>query len=328
MPEKCCQKLVKRELQYSSSVDMKLIPCTGILICFVVGCSIGLVPGVQSSGETNGTETKAHVVQRGSFYCIPKKCEINHYFILCNSTDSAKPGKDECVPCGNNTFNLERVNTGNITIPYQFPEHQICTKPECDCGPEGFIVNGHECNINGAQKNCICNANKGYCGHDYRKCVKWNGAESDIPVDWGLTPNCSIQKCEKGYSKPYVGYGACKKYTNKLTTTQPTTPFTSGASATDVQNNSTEVDTTTPSVNEDKDGGLDLNILIIAVASLVPLAVIILVYLGIKLCCRNKFGQFIQRLKNAVLNNGVNDQLNIPEEQNVNAEPSEDTSMV
>lgn len=292
---------------------MKLIPC--ILICFVVGCSFGLVPGVHSSGETNGTETKAHVVQRGSFYCIPKKCEINHYFILCNSTDSAKPGKDECVPCGNNTFNLDRVNTGNINTPYRLPEHQICTKPECDCGPEGFIVNGHECNITGAQKNCICNANKGYCGHDYRKCVKWNGAESDIPVDWGLTPNCSIQKCEKGYSKPYVGYGACKKYTNKLTTTQPTTPSTSGASAT--------------SVNEDKDGGLDLNILIIAVSSLASLAVIILgVWLGIKLCCRNKFGQFIQRLKNTVPNNGVNDQLNeIPEEQNVSV-ASEATSMV
>lgn len=45
----------------------------------------------------------------------------------------------------------------------------------------------------------------------------------------------------------------CVPSTNKLTTTQPTTPFTTGASATDVQNNSTEVDnrnTTTPSVNK------------------------------------------------------------------------------
>lgn len=45
----------------------------------------------------------------------------------------------------------------------------------------------------------------------------------------------------------------CVPSTNNSTTTQPTTPSTSGASATDVQNNSTEVDTrntTLPSVNE------------------------------------------------------------------------------
>lgn len=48
-------------------------------ICFsqVVGCSIGLVPGVYSSGETDGTEKNAYVIQRGSFYCIPVKCEIS-----------------------------------------------------------------------------------------------------------------------------------------------------------------------------------------------------------------------------------------------------------
>eukprot|EP00105_Crassostrea_gigas_P045602 XP_019929750.1 PREDICTED: uncharacterized protein LOC105345502 [Crassostrea gigas] len=294
---------------------MTLFSC--ILIYFVVGI---------------GIETNAQVLHRDSYYCLPKKCLKNQFFILCDSTNSAKPGKDECIPCKNGTFNLNEMDTSTLTYHLQVPEYEVCTKPDCNCGPEGLLVNGHNCNINGAQKICICNVNEGYCGDDYRNCDKWNKAESDIPVDWGLTQNCSIKKCEEGYSKPYVGYGACEEDTNKLTTTQPTTPFTTGASATDVQNNSTEVDnrnTTTPSVNKDKDGGLDLNILIIAVASLASLAVIILgVWLGIKLCCRNKFGQFIQRLKNTVPNNGVNDQLNeIPEEQNVNV-ASEATSMV
>lgn len=81
---------------------------------------------------------------------------------------------------------------------------------------------------------------------------------------------------------------------------------------------STETRTTTPPENPDK------IIIGSVVGSIVLLAVIILgVWMG-----RKKFGQFIQRMKNAVLNDGVNDQLNIPEEQNGNAVPSEDTSMV
>lgn len=58
----------------------------------------------------------------------------------------------------------------------------------------GLLVNGHNCSINGAQKICICNVNEGYCGDDYRKCDKWNKAESDIPVDWGLTQNCKFSR--------------------------------------------------------------------------------------------------------------------------------------
>lgn len=242
-------------------IDMTLFPCI-ILIYFVVGY---------------GIETNAQVIHRYPYYCIPKQCSKNHYFVLCNSTNSAKPGNDECIPCDNGTFNLNKVDTSTLTYHLQLPEYEVCKKPDCNCGPEGFIVNGHNCSINGAQKICICNVNEGYCGDDYRKCDKWNKAESDIPVDWGLTQNCSIKKCEEGYSKPYVGYGACEEDTNNSTTTQPTTPFTSGGSATDVQNNSTEVDTTTPSVNEDKDGGLDLNILIIVVLSLIVIVVIIVV---------------------------------------------------
>lgn len=239
---------------------MTLFSC--ILIYFVVGI---------------GIETNAQVLHRDSYYCLPKKCLKNQFFILCDSTNSAKPGKDECIPCKNGTFNLNEMDTSTLTYHLQVPEYEVCTKPDCNCGPEGLLVNGHNCNINGAQKICICNVNEGYCGDDYRNCDKWNKAESDIPVDWGLTQNCSIKKCEEGYSKPYVGYGACEEDTNNSTTTQPTTPFTSGASTTDVQNNSTEVDTTTPSVNEDKDGGLDLNILIIVVLSLIVIVVIIVV---------------------------------------------------
>lgn len=304
---------------------MKLIPC---IICFVVGCSIGLVPGVYSSGETDGTVTNARVIKRGSFYCVPKKCEINHYFILCNSNNSAKPGKDECIPCSHNTFNPNKNDTS--TVPYQVPEYVVCKKPNCDCTPEGFLVNGHECHVNGAAKICLCDANKGYCGDDYQNCVKWT--ESDIRKDWGLTPNCSIKKCEKGYSRPDKKY-ACEKDSNISTTTQPTTQLTTGASDTDVNNNnSTEVDTTnttTPSVNEDKGGGLDLKYILIIVFSLLAfLAVIIFgVWKGNKLRCRNKFGQFKQRMKNAVLKNGS---LADPGdgERYASDESTEDTSMV
>lgn len=298
---------------------MMFIPC--ILICFVFGYGV--------CSELNGTRViHRESEEHGVFHCIPRICPKNFNAILCEATDPANPGKDECMPCDKNKFYPKETNTSTFKSHIQLPMDVVCRKPDCNCGHEGFLVNEHDCNVTGAQKICICNANIGYCGDDYRKCDKRN--KSDIPVDWRLTPNCSIKKCEEGYSKPYVGYGACEEDTNNSTTTQPTTPFTSGGSTTDVQNNSTEVDTTTPSVNEDKDGGLDLNILIIAVSSLASLAVIILgVWLGIKLCCRNKFGQFIQRLKNTVPNNGVNNRLNeIPEEQDVNAEPSEDTSMV
>lgn len=56
----------------------------------------------------------------------------------------------------------------------------------------GFLVNGHECHVNGAAKICLCDANKGYCGDDYQNCVKWT--ESDIRKDWGLTPNCKFSR--------------------------------------------------------------------------------------------------------------------------------------
>lgn len=154
-------------------IDMTLFPCI-ILIYFVVGY---------------GIETNAQVIHRYPYYCIPKQCSKNHYFVLCNSTNSAKPGNDECIPCDNGTFNLNKVDTSTLTYHLQLPEYEVCKKPDCNCGPEGFIVNGHNCSINGAQKICICNVNEGYCGDDYRKCDKWNKAESDIPVDWGLTQN-------------------------------------------------------------------------------------------------------------------------------------------
>lgn len=60
----------------------------------------------------------------------------------------------------------------------------------CDFFFLGFLVNKHQCNVTGAQKICICNANKGYCGDDYKNCVKWNGKESDIGEGYGLTPKC------------------------------------------------------------------------------------------------------------------------------------------
>lgn len=60
---------------------------------------------------------------------------VDHYFILCNSNNSAKPGKDECIPCSHNTFNPNKNDTS--TVPYQVPEYVVCKKPNCDCTPEG-----------------------------------------------------------------------------------------------------------------------------------------------------------------------------------------------
>lgn len=62
---------------------------------------------------------------------------VDHFFILCDSTNSAKPGKDECIPCKNGTFNLNEMDTSTLTYHLQVPEYEVCSKPDCNCGPEG-----------------------------------------------------------------------------------------------------------------------------------------------------------------------------------------------
>lgn len=271
---------------------MMLIAC--ILICFVLGYGV--------CSELNGTRViHRESEEHGVYHCIPRICPKNYHAILCMVTDPANPGKDDCIPCDENTFNPTETNTSAIPYHIQFPMDVVCRKPDCNCGPEGFLVNKHQCDVTGAQKICVCNANKGYCGDDYKNCVKWNGKESDIREGYGLTPKCTIEKCGEGNSKAYPGYGACAPSTNITTTgtTQRTAPSTSGPSGTDlnkstVVTNSTEVitnsteatNTTTPIISQDKDGGLVLKIAI----PLSLVAVIILsVWMGIKFCCRNKF---------------------------------------
>lgn len=264
---------------------MMLIPC--IIICFVFGYGV--------CSELNETR----VIQRKSeeqkvYYCIPRICPKNFNAILCEATDPANPGKDECMPCDKNKFYPKETNTSTFTSHIQLPMDVVCRKPDCNCGHEGFLVNEHDCNVTGAQKICICNANIGYCGDDYRKCDKRN--KSDIPVDWRLTPNCTIEKCGEGNSNAYPGYGACAPSTN-ITTTGTSTSGPSGTdlnkstvvtNSTEVITNSTEAtNTTTPSISQDKDGGLVLKI---AIPLALLVAVIILsVWMGIKFCCRNKF---------------------------------------
>lgn len=314
---------------------MKFIPCTGILICFVFG---HLVPWVYS--ESNGPfviQRKLVEDQRVIIYhCITTRCLKNYHAILCKATDPANPGKDECIPCGNNTFYPNETDTRTLVDHIEVPEYEICIEPDCNCVREAILVNGPACHVNGSKKICMCNAKIGYCGNDYKSCVKWN--ESDIGEGYQLTANCTIEKCEEGHSKPYPGYGTCDPTTG---TTQPTPPPTSGASGTDVHNNSTKVltnstevknnstdttNTTTPSINEDKGGGLVPKIAI-------PLAflviMIIIAYVLVRFRCRKKFGRFMQRRRNAAQNNGVNNRLNgIPEEQNVSDGSTEATSMV
>lgn len=264
---------------------MMLIAC--ILICFVFGYGV--------CSELNGTSViHRELEEHGVYHCIPRICPKNYHAILCMATDPANPGKDDCIPCDENTFNPKETNTSTITYHIQLPMDEVCRKPDCKCGSEGFLVNEHDCNVTGAQKICICNANIGYCGDDYRKCDKRN--KSDIPVDWRLTPNCTIEKCGEGNSNAYPGYGACAPSTN-ITTTGTSTSGPSGTdlnkstvvtNSTEVITNSTEAtNTTTPSISQDKDGGLVLKI---AIPLALLVAVIILsVWMGIKFCCRNKF---------------------------------------
>lgn len=158
---------------------MMLIAC--ILICFVLGYGV--------CSELNGTRViHRESEEHGVYHCIPRICPKNYHAILCMVTDPANPGKDDCIPCDENTFNPTETNTSAIPYHIQFPMDVVCRKPDCNCGPEGFLVNKHQCNVTGAQKICICNANKGYCGDDYKNCVKWNGKESDIREGYGLTP--------------------------------------------------------------------------------------------------------------------------------------------
>lgn len=265
------------------------------------------------------------LISRGNSCCKPADCKINQDYILCDQSD--KNGEDKCEPCYTGTVNPKPFNTAVIPDK-NFPKY--CQKPECGdsvCPPEAEVANTMEC-LRTGKAVCQCSLSKDYCGSDPLRCR--SSKEYDIPEGHQLMQNCSIKKCEEGYSRADNEY-ACEKNTNISTTTQPTTPFTSGASGTDVLNEVDTTNTTIPSINEDQGGGLDLKVvIIIALSSLASLAVIILgVWMGIKLCCRNKFGQVIQRLKNAVLNNGVNNQLNgIPEEQNVSDESTEATSMV
>lgn len=55
-----------------------------------------------------------------------------------------------------------------------------------------ILVNGPACHVNGSKKICMCNAKIGYCGNDYKSCVKWN--ESDIGEGYQLTANCKFSR--------------------------------------------------------------------------------------------------------------------------------------
>lgn len=276
------------------------IPC--ILICFVFGYGV--------CSELNGTRViHRESEEHGVFHCIPRICPKNSHAILCTATDPANPGKDKCMPCEENTLNPRETNTSTFTDHIQVPLYEVCRKPDCNCVIEARITNLDEC-LKTGNANCECNHDKGFCGDDPKTCEICDGNITDPNYD------SLAGKCKPGYFKDTKGNGPCSKHRN---CSEGEIIIFNGNSTMDRQcGPSTETRTTTE--NPDK-------ILVIigsVVGSIVLLAVIILgVWMG-----RKKFGKFIQRMKNAVLNNGVNDQLNIPEEQNGNAEPSEDTSMV
>lgn len=229
------------------------------------------------------------LISRGNSCCKPADCKINQDYILCDQSD--KNGEDKCEPCYTGTVNPKPFNTAVIPDK-NFPKY--CQKPECGdsvCPPEAEVANTMEC-LRTGKAVCQCSLSKDYCGSDPLRCR--SSKEYDIPEGHQLMQNCSIKKCEGGYPRPDNGY-ACEKDAPRTyisTTTQPTTPSTSGPSGTDVQN-LTEVDTTnttTPSVNEDQGGGLDLKVVIIVLSSAILALIIILgLWKGIKLRWRNKF---------------------------------------
>lgn len=249
-----------------------------ILIIFVTALVLVLVPGVY---------TKTLPIQRGLNYCIPKLCDIDHYAILCKETDPANPGEDKCRPCGNNSVNPRRINTTNISFQLE-PANRTCIIPAhtCKCLEENILTNEDECNKTGIP-NCVCDRSKHYCGPDHHTCQKWPGKATDIKEDQELAQNCTIVRCEEGYSKP-AGDGVCKKDAPS-TTSQSSTSSTPGASSTDIHSAATEAQITTPpSVSEDEDDGLPLGIVILIV-SLVLVAIIILGMIFIY-CVRNQRG--------------------------------------
>lgn len=234
------------------------------VILIIFGAAFCLVPGVY---------TNTLPIQRGPNYCIPVLCDIDHYAILCKATDPANPGEDKCHPCGNNSVNPRRINTTNI--PFQLePANRTCIIPAhtCKCLEENIVANEGECNKTGIP-NCVCDRSKRYCGPDHRTCQKWPGKATDIKEDQELAQNCTIVRCEEGYSKP-AGDGVCKK--NAPSTTQSSTSSTPGASSTDIHSAATEAQITTPpSVSEDEDDGL-LRKTLIPIGSLVLVAIIII----------------------------------------------------
>lgn len=253
-----------------------------------------------AAAMTHAEECSAGIIKRGDICCKPKICEINEDYRLCNNTHR----EDRCIPCPPNTTNQDIINTSRVYE--QIPG--ICKEIECFCLPEARIKNLDECLMKTEKAICECNHDKGFCGEDPKTCEICDGNMTDPNYD------SLAGKCKPGYFKDTKGNGPCSKHRN---CSEGEIIIFNGNSTMDRQcGPSTETQTTTE--NPDK------IIIGSVVGSIVLLAVIIPgVWMG-----RKKFGQLIQRMKNAVLNNGVNDQLNIPEEQNCNAEPSEDTSMV
>lgn len=228
-------------------------------------------------------------IQRGTYHCIPVLCLINHYAILCKETDPAKPGKDECHPCGNNTIHPASINTSTIDNFQEVPTNQICFKPDCKCGlpEENILANEDECKKTGIKK-CVCDRSKHFCSPaDHRTCEKWPGKAEDIKENHELAQNCTIVRCEEGYSKS-AGDGVCMKDAPSTTsTTQSSSSSTPGTSSSDIHSAATEAqNTTTLSNNEDEDDGLPLKIAI-PIVSVVFVAIIIT---GIIYFVRNQRG--------------------------------------
>lgn len=167
---------------------MKLIPC--ILICFVFGY---LVPGICSELNETRVIERVSVEERRIYHCIPTTCPKNSHAILCKATDSANPGKDECFPCGKNTFYPKETNTSTILYHIQVPEYEICRKPDCNCGHEARITNPDECSGSGIAI-CECDLYEGFCGGDPKTCEKWGGNVTDLTKGIGLTQSFGIKQ--------------------------------------------------------------------------------------------------------------------------------------
>ncbi|XP_056022878.1 uncharacterized protein LOC125651868 isoform X2 [Ostrea edulis] len=144
---------------------------------------------------------------RRSTCCRPKICNINEGHELCSGTVE-DPGEDQCFPCPNGTYNLDRIDTA--ALPVFFP---VCRLPDCKCNHEGgIIMNPNDCKFGRTKKVCQCNRSAGYYGSDPISCLKVDESTMSSMKQPGyeLTDEGQVRRCKPGFYKSSADTSICK----------------------------------------------------------------------------------------------------------------------